>query len=356
MTPRWLACLVLALCCLYPPRITAQSGTTELKRTMVDIYVVNETLDKVFEQVEAATTFRFVYNPSEIAKSGKVTINKKNIPVEQVLKLLPAVLQYELRGRNLLITRKEPPPLNQPSVLTGKVTDTNGNPLPGVYVMKKGLQPRIVTDPDGSFSIHADPGDTLRFSLPGFGEQEVPVERVNMLYVSLLAKYASLKEVVVIGYGTSSKEMLTTAVGTVSGDVLKERATTMNLMQGLAGKVAGVSVMMNSGKPGGNPIVKIRGTGSINAYNGPLYVVDGIVGADPLILDPNIVASVDVLKDAAASAIYGARGSNGVIVITTRKGTKSSPAISFRNTLSFGSLARKVKLMNAEEALEMFKR
>ncbi len=90
-------------------------------------------------------------------------------------------------------------------------------------------------------------------------------------------------------------------------------------MQGLAGKVAGVSVMMNSGKPGGNPIVKIRGTGSINAYNGPLYVIDGIVGADPMIIDPNIVAAVDVLKDAAASAIYGSRGSNGVIVITTKK-------------------------------------
>jgi TonB-dependent starch-binding outer membrane protein SusC len=356
-TPRWLVCLVLVWCCLYPPRITAQSGATEeLKRTMVDIHTNNETLDKVFEQVEAATSFRFVYNPSEIAKSGKVTINKKNIPVEQVLKLLPSILQYELRGRNILITRKEPPSLNQAAVLTGRVTDANGNPLPGVYVMRKGLPPNMVTDPDGTFSIHADPGDTLRFSLPGFGEQEVPVERVNMLYVSLLPKYASLKEVVVIGYGTSSKEKLTTAIGTVSGEALRERATTMNLMQGLAGKIAGVSVMMNSGKPGGNPIVKIRGTGSINAYNGPLYVVDGIVGADPLIIDPNIIAAVDVLKDAAASAIYGARGSNGVIVITTKKGTKNSPGVSFRNTVSFGSLARKVQLMNADEALEMFKR
>ncbi|SEW53767.1 TonB-dependent receptor [Chitinophaga arvensicola] len=355
--PGWLAFLVLVLCCVYPSRIVAQSGNTdELKRTLVDIHILNETLDKVFEQVEAATPFRFVYNPSEITKSGKVTINKKSIPVEQVLKLLPPILQYELRGRNILITRKEAPAANQVSILTGRVTDANGNPLPGVYVMRKGTPPHMVTDPDGTFSIHADPGDTLRFSLPGFGEQEVPVERVNMLYVSLLPKYASLKEVVVIGYGTSSKEKLTTAVGTVSGEALKERATTMNLMQGLAGKIAGVSVMMNSGKPGGNPIVKIRGTGSINAYNGPLYVIDGIVGADPLIIDPNIVAAVDVLKDAAASAIYGARGSNGVIVITTKKGTKGNPGIAFRNTVSFGSLARKVQLMNADEALEMFKR
>lgn len=357
MVPGWLARLVLALCCLYPPRIAAQSAVTEeLKHTVVDVHVTGETLDKVFEQVEAATTFRFVYSPSEITKSGKVTVNKRNISVEQVLKLLPAGLQYELRGRNILITRKEPQPANQASVLTGRVTDTNGNPLPGVYVMRKGAPPRLMTDADGTFSIHAEQGDTLRFALPGFGEQEVPVERVNMLYVSLSPRYSSLKEVVVIGYGTSSKEKLTTAIGTVSGDAIKERPTTMNLMQGLAGKVAGVSVMMNSGKPGGNPIVKIRGTGSINAYNGPLYVVDGIVGADPLIIDPNIVASVDVLKDAAASAIYGARGSNGVIVITTRKGTKSSPGISFRNTVSFGTLARKVKLMDADQALEMFKR
>ncbi|MCK7555970.1 TonB-dependent receptor plug domain-containing protein [Chitinophaga sedimenti] len=102
--------------------------------------------------------------------------------------------------------------------------------------------------------------------------------------------------------------------------------------------------------------MKIRGTGSINAYNAPLYVIDGIVGADPMIIDPNIVASVDVLKDAAASAIYGARGANGVIVVTTKKGKKNSPGLTFRNTLSVGTLARKIDLMSAEESLDMFRR
>ncbi|GEP94281.1 TonB-dependent receptor [Chitinophaga cymbidii] len=356
--PGWVACLVLALCCLCLPRAFAQVAGEELRRTVVSIQVTSQTFDKIFDQIEAATRFRFVYSPSEIARSGKVTVNKKNISVEQVLKLLPSGLQYELRGRNILITRKEPPPSRSPGpqMLNGRVTDTRANPLEGVNVMVKGSAARIATDQAGAFSIRAGPGDTLRFSLLGFCEQEVPVENVGLLYITLLPKHASLKEVVVIGYGTSSKEKLTTAVGTVSGEALNERATTMNMMQGLAGKVAGVSVMMNSGKPGGNPIVKIRGTGSINAYNGPLYVIDGIVGADPMNIDPNIVAAVDVLKDAAASAIYGSRGSNGVIVITTKKGTRGSPDISFRNTLSFGSLARKVDLMNADEALEMFKR
>lgn len=354
--PAWTVCLILVLCC---SQVTAQSAAMEeLRRTMVDIQVTNQTLDKVFDQIEAASRFKFVYSPSEIMSSGKVTLTKKNISVEQVLRLLPAGLQYELRGRNILITRKEPPSSHPAGVqmLTGRVTDTRANPLPGVSVMVKGSLSRIATDQAGAFSIRAGPGDTLRFSLLGFYEQDVPVENVELLYITMLPKYASLKEVVVIGYGTSSKENLTTSVGTVNGEELNERPSTMNLMQGLAGKVAGVSVMMNSGKPGGNPIVKIRGTGSINAYNGPLYVIDGIVGADPMIIDPNIVAAVDVLKDAAASAIYGSRGSNGVIVITTKKGTKNSPGISFRNTLSFGSLARKVDLMNAGEALEMFKR
>jgi len=357
--PAWLVCLVLAGYCGGMQRAAAQTGTgAALQRTLVNIKVESQTFDKVFEQIEATTGFRFVYNPSEIARSGKITIHKEQVSVAQVLELLPAALQYELRGRNILVTRREKPPPG-PAVLpmrSGRVTDGQGQLLPGVHIMVKGTPHRTMTDEGGTFHIRAGPGDTLHFRLLGFYEEDVPAAGGEGLYVTLQPKPSSLREVVVIGYGTSSKEHLTTAVGTVKGEDLNERATTMNVMQGLAGKVAGVSVMMNSGKPGGNPIVKIRGTGSINAYNGPLYVIDGIVGADPLIIDPNIVAAVDVLKDAAASAIYGARGSNGVIVITTKKGTRNSPGISFRNTVSFGTLARKVDLMDAGEALEMFKR
>lgn len=355
----WFVCLALAFYCLCIPRAAAQSGTNnELQHTMVNIQVARQTFDKVFEQIEAATRFRFVYNPAEITGGGKVTVSNKNISVEQVLKLLPLSLQYELRGRNILITRKETLPENPDAaqMVNGRVIDARINPLAGVSITVKGTLARTVTDQAGAFSIRANPGDTLHLTLLGFWEQYTLIGNADLLYITLSPKHSSLKEVVVIGYGTSSKENLTTAVSTVKGEELKERATTMNMMQGLAGKVAGVSVMMNSGKPGGNPIVKIRGTGSINAYNGPLYVIDGIVGADPMIIDPNIVAAVDVLKDAAASAIYGSRGSNGVIVITTKKGTKSSSGISFSNTISFGSLARKVKLMDASEALEMFKR
>lgn len=352
----WMVCMILACCCAGRQRAVAQTGG-ELRNTLIDIQVVNQTFEKVFELIEANTEFRFVFNPSEIARSGKITINKKNISVEQVLKLLPPGLQYELRGKSILIMPgKKPPsdPVAKPR--SGHVSDAEGTALPGVNITVKGTTRHSITDQDGAFSIDAKEGDTLCFSLLGFRDLKLPVSSTGLPDVMLQSGSSALREVVVIGYGSANKENLTTAIGTVSGEQLDERATTLNLAQGLAGKVAGVSVMLNSGKPGGNPIVKIRGTGSINAYNGPLYVIDGIVGADPMSIDPNIVASIDVLKDAAASAIYGSRGANGVLVVTTKKGTKNGPAISFRNTASFATLARKIDLMNAEEALEMFKR
>jgi len=354
-----MACLLFLCALVMVGNVSAQTGTErDLRRTMVDIQVVNQSFDKVFEQIEAATAFRFVFNPSEIARSGKVTISKKNISVEQVLRLLPPPLQYELRGSNILIL-EERRPVNGPAprlLHTGRVSDGEGHVLPGVSIIVKRTARRVITDEEGVFRIEAGMGDTLRFSLLGFQDQETAVSLAAPQEIVLQPGSSALREVVVIGYGSANKENLTTAIGTVKGEQLNERATTLNVMQGLAGKVAGVSVMINSGKPGGNPIVKIRGTGSINAYNGPLYVVDGIVGADPMNIDPNIVESVDVLKDAAASAIYGARGSNGVIAITTKKGGKNTPAISFRNTLSFATLAREIDLMDANEALEMFKR
>src|SRR3546814_134693 len=164
---------------------------------------------------------------------------------------------------------------------------------------------------------------------------------------------SQLEEVVVVGYGTESRANVTTSIGSVSGDELTERPTSINLVQGLAGKVAGVSVMTNSGKPGGKPTIKIRGVGSINTSSDPLYVIDGIVGADPTMIDPTIVESMDILKDASASAIYGARGANGVVVITTKKGKPNTAVISFNNTLSIGTLQNTPDILDAEGALEM---
>ncbi|CAM4075851.1 TonB-linked outer membrane protein, SusC/RagA family [Pedobacter westerhofensis] len=238
----------------------------------------------------------------------------------------------------------------------GTVTDEKGQPLPGASVKLKNAAAGTVTDTNGNFSLNVpDAGAVLQISYTGYELREVTAS-ATALKVQLQPNNKVLSEVVVVGYGTSKKANLTTAISSVKGDAITERPTTLNVLQGLAGKAAGVNIMTNSGKPGGNPAVKIRGTGSINSSNSPLYVVDGVVGADPNSIDPSIVASVDIYKDAGSTAIYGSRGANGVIVITTKTGNKNTSDIAFNNTVSFGTLQHEIDLLDAPGALEMLRR
>lgn len=240
--------------------------------------------------------------------------------------------------------------------IAGKVFDPDGNPLQGASVKLRGSGKGTITNRDGAFTIVASSGAVLLVSYIGYTEKEIPITDDKPLTITLEAASNTLDQIVVVGYGTSKKGNLSTAVGSVKGEELLERPTAQNLLQGMAGKIAGVNISLNSGKPGGNPAIKIRGTGSINGSNTPLYVIDGIVGADPTTIDPAIIQSVDVLKDASSAAIYGSRGANGVVVITTKNSDPNSSQIAFDNTLSFGSLPRELDLLDANESLEMFKR
>lgn len=259
-------------------------------------------------------------------------------------------LPISVQGRTMLMVQQAQ--FN----LSGKVVDENSQPLPGASVKLRGSTKGTVTDRDGAFTITAASGAVLVVSYIGYTEKEVAIADDKPLTITLKAASNTLEQIVVVGYGTAKKGNLSTAVGSVKGEELLERPTAQNLLQGMAGKIAGVNISLNSGKPGGNPAIKIRGTGSINGSNTPLYVIDGIVGADPTTIDPAIIQSVDVLKDASSAAIYGSRGANGVVVITTKNGDSNSAQIAFDNTLSFGSLPRELDLLDANGSLEMFKR
>lgn len=238
----------------------------------------------------------------------------------------------------------------------GTVVDEKNQPLPGATIRVKDQQQVTVTDINGHFTLEVpDANAILVVSFTGYDSKEVKAAE-GEIKVQLAPSNKALNEVVVVGYGTSKKANLTTSIASVKGDAIAERPTTINITQGLAGKAAGVNVMTNSGKPGGNPAIKIRGTGSINSSNTPLYVIDGVVGADPNAIDPNIVASVDIYKDAGSTAIYGSRGANGVIVITTKNGKKDASDIAFSNTVSFGSLQHEIDLLDANGALELLRR
>jgi TonB-linked SusC/RagA family outer membrane protein len=232
----------------------------------------------------------------------------------------------------------------------GVVTDDKGTPLPGATIVLKGAAGvGVSADADGKFSLAVPDGNaTLVISSVGFVTQEVALAGKTTLAIQLVTDNKSLDEVVVVGYGTQKRSDLTGAVGSVKAAELTERPI-VNVAQGLQGRVAGVDVSLNSGQPGSSPTIRVRGYSSISAGNDPLYVVDGVYWRQGITtLNPNDIESIEVLKDASATAIYGAQGSSGVVLVTTKRGRKGS-TIAYDNYFSISTLARKQHLLDARE-------
>lgn len=238
----------------------------------------------------------------------------------------------------------------QQVTVSGKVTDANNQPLPGVNVVVKGTTTGTITGNDGSYSLRvANSQAVLQFSFIGYLGQEVRVGNQGTINVILPEDTKALEEVVVIGYGTMKKSDLTGSVASVKPEeMMKRRPSTIE--QGLQGMVSGVTIIKDSGAPGAGSSIRIRGTGSINNSNEPLWVVDGIqVGTSASWLNPNDIESIEVLKDASASAIYGSRASNGVILVTTKKGSKGSVRLNFDATIGIAVQPFRLDMANAEQ-------
>lgn len=240
--------------------------------------------------------------------------------------------------------------------ITGTVRDDKGVPLPGVTVLVKGTSLGTSTNADGSFTLSLPDeqnNGTLVFSFIGFATQEIPISGQRVIDVTMATDAKALEEVVVTGYGTQRKSDVTGSVGVVSSEELLKAPVT-NALQGLQGKIAGVNVKLNSGSPTSSPRVVIRGVGTINSSSSPLYVVDGVVMEDIQFLNPNDIESIEVLKDASSTAIYGARGANGVILVTTRRGAATEGVVvGYDGFVSVGKMRKKMDLLNAEEWLQV---
>lgn len=232
----------------------------------------------------------------------------------------------------------------QTGLVTGSVTDQQNLPLPGVSVIVKGTTKGTTTDADGNYSLQVKESDILVFSFVGFSSQEIAVGSSTNISVTLEEDISTLQEVVLIGYGEVKKSDLTGSVATVKGDNLN-RTVSSSVDQLLQGKAAGVQVITSSGEPGAGATIRIRGLSSFNGSNSPLMVVDGFPWGDAGNLkqiNPEDIESIEVLKDASASAIYGSRGANGVILITTKKGKAGQPRISISTLTTFSKLANKL--------------
>jgi TonB-linked SusC/RagA family outer membrane protein len=232
--------------------------------------------------------------------------------------------------------------------ITGKITDAQtGDPLPGVNIVVQGTTRGTISDANGNYTIQVQPDDeALLFSFVGYQDQTVSIGDQQTINVALQQEAEALEEVVVVGYGTIQKSDLTGSVSSVEGENLTE-VSSANTLDALSGKLAGAQISSSSGEPGANPVVRVRGVGTINNAN-PIYVVDGVIVEDISFLSPSDIQSVELLKDASATAIYGSRGANGVFMISTKSGGEES-RINFTTETGIQQLRNKIELLNGPE-------
>ncbi len=328
----------------------------------VSLNVRNQEVESVFREIEQRTDVRFVFSRSLIRADRKVSIRVKNQALYKVLDevLTPLDLKYRASENLVIISRVEKEgelinsidPVHEQIIfdrtIRGVVTDENGEGLPGVSVVLKGTQKGTISDINGGYELVVPEGENnLIFSFVGYVTQEVVLGGKTQVDISMKVDEKSLDEVVVIGYGTVKKENVTGAISRLSAESISNRANT-TLSESFAGQVSGISAKQLSARPGAQLDIVIRGQNSLSAASSPLYVVDGIPGTIENI-NPNDIESIEVLKDAASTAIYGARGGNGVILVTTKQGKTGRPSISVNSYYGMQEANKLIEMMNRDE-------
>lgn len=315
----------------------------------VSLNVKKASLRDVFDIIQAQTQYDFLYTSAELKQAAPVTLRADQASLKEVLDICFAQqpLSYKITNTTILISLKPAPKIAAIDV-TGKVTDSKGGILPGVTIKEKNGTATAVTDINGAYKIKVAEDAVLVFTYIGFNTLELPVAGKTVLNAVLQDANQSLNEVVVIGYGSREKKDLTGSVATVTAAQVKDLPVA-SIDQKLVGQMPGVRISQTTGSPGGGTTVRVRGSGSIGAGDNPLYVIDGFAISNttgqvynPLnVLSPDDIESVNVLKDASSTAIYGSRGSNGVVIITTKKGKKGPPVISVNSYIGTQQVPQK---------------
>lgn len=289
----------------------------------------NKSLQEVFQEIESVSEFIFFYSNNALELNRQVTQKIENGTIHEIMDHLVAGTNagYRIVDRQVILYRKnEPTPVSsQEKVIkvSGQVTDSYGIPLIGVSILIKGQNTGDITDIDGNYSLDVTVGSTLVFSYIGYDSQEVTVGSQSIINIQMAESSEALDEVVVVGYGSQRKSDLTGGIVSVDASKL-QMVSTNNLMDKLAGQVPGLSINSGKAQPGADQMIRVRGENSLTADNSQLVVLDGIPYNGSLNdIDPDVIESLSVLKDASAAAIYGSRGSNGVILIQTKKGKKA---------------------------------
>jgi TonB-linked SusC/RagA family outer membrane protein len=303
------------------------------QQTKLNLNVKNKMVKDVLKLIEDQSDFSFMYNASKINVYREINLVAQKSSIEDILKEIFAGedVSFKIIDRNIIISSNSETYKNdqQQKSVSGIVTDSSGASLPGVSVVVKGTTNGTITDVNGKFTIPNVPANgTLQFSFVGMKTQEISISGKATINVILAEETVGIDEVVAIGYGTQKKADVTGAVAVVKPE--KMQGINQSLSHALQGQLSGVTVIQNSGEPGGGVQIRVRGTGSIND-NSPLYIVDGMIGSISG-LNPSDIENISVLKDAASAAIYGSRGANGVVIVTTKKGKRGEKTVFSYNT------------------------
>jgi TonB-linked SusC/RagA family outer membrane protein len=350
--------------CLSMSFLFAWNGNAQVKdieEVMISLSLEDKKIERVFSSIEKMTGFSFVYTDKELKGTPKVTARGETQSVYELLSEIgkQSGLYFKQVNQNIHV-RKSAKQLDQVSAqdlfvditISGKVTDEDGGPLPGASVTVEGTATGTVTDIDGNYTINVPEGSTLIFSYIGFENTRVAVSNRERIDVTLKTDMSSLDEVVVIGYGSQKRSDLTGSVSSVSGRELS-RIAVPRMDQALQGQAPGVQITNVQSQPGGEVAIRIRGQNSISGNNNPLIVIDGILGGDLRMINPQDIESLEVLKDASATAIYGSRGSNGVILVTTRRGKTGAPTVEINSYVAMQEVRNLLPLLNAQQHREV---
>ena len=356
--------LLLFIASLSPCAAHAQSVS-------VNINLTNKPLSAFIQSIELQTDFKFFYEQQQVDVQQHITVNVQNVSINAALEqaLKNTNITYTISEKRILLIQKQNSTSLQSDKMVeikGQVTDKSGIPVIGANILVKGSNLGCITDIDGNYSLKVPAKSTIVVSYIGYTTQEVTLKGNNFQRIIMEEDSKMLDDVVVVGYGTVKKRDLTGSVSSVKGDDLSLNGVS-SIGHALEGKAAGLYIRQNSAQPGGGLDILVRGAGSVNASNDPLYIVDGFPiakldqasGGDAKMdpgtqgilnfLNPNDVESIEVLKDASATSIYGARAANGVVIITTKRGKEGKARISYSYNYSFQKYTDNYDLLSLQE-------
>jgi TonB-linked SusC/RagA family outer membrane protein len=356
MSKKWLVMRLTAFIMLVFSISASATGYSQ----KITIFEKDAPLEKVFTQIKQQSSYVFFYDEDWMKQANRVTLNVENASLESVLKLCfkNQPLSYSIVGTTIVLKQASmiaPPAIflpiltPVPVVILGQVIAEDGKPLIGATVKVKGSNIGVRTDANGNYKISvADTKVALVFSFIGFEEQEVKINDLKVVNVILKERVSDLNQIVVIGYGSVKKGDLTGSVVSVKADDIA-KSINLSINDAVQGKLSGVQVISTDGAPGADVSLNIRGGSSISASNEPLYVIDGFpqFAGSNLNINPGDIASVEVLKDASATAIYGSRGANGVVIITTKTGESGKFHLTYDTYISQQEITKKLDVMNA---------